>query len=290
MERIARLWRKIPVVVRAVVVGMLVQILGIMPIIFLLQTNVQYLDQFPWAFVAGALYLWLFVNYIRGKGWPAATSKVRSKYFRMNPMSPSVRKWAMVSGFFLSLTIACMVIWGWLFTEWPTGQSEMLKALAAAPKMTIISLLVLATVATGIIEESAYRGYMQVPVETRHGPIIAILISSLVFALSHPLPYEILPFFVLGSLGWGALAFLSNSNLPGMIFHALVDLPFFIWGIYNVDVIESMLRYSVLESGSTQGFTVSVTMSMLFAAATIFSLWKLKQARAGSEDQLAAAG
>ncbi len=275
MNKLSWIWTKIPVIIRAIIVGMLVQILGIMPIFLLLQKNVEIWNQLPWAFPVGILYLWFFVNYIRGKGWPKSTILSRKESFRVNSMDSSVQFWAIISGCLFSITLAGMIIWGWLFAEWPLEQIERLKTFAECPKWTILPLLFMAVLATGIIEESSYRGYMQVPIEKRHNPTVAIIIVAIVFAVSHPLPNAILPFFIIGSLGWGVLAYLSNSNLPGMIVHTMVDLTFFTWGLYNFDTLETMQRYSVLNSGLSFLFVLTVSASIVFGAATIFSFIKL---------------
>lgn len=37
----------------------------------------------------------------------------------------------------------------------------------------------------GIVEEAAFRGYMQAPIERRDGLVVAILITGSMFALAH---------------------------------------------------------------------------------------------------------
>jgi membrane protease YdiL (CAAX protease family) len=261
---------------------MFVQTLGIMPIFILLQTNVQTFSSVPWSLAISIPYLWLFVSYLRGKGWPRTTAAGRAECFRVHPMSASIRFWAMVSGALLGATLASMVIWGWLLTEWPAEAIEQIKILATAPRFTVVPLLLLAIVATGVIEESAYRGYMQVPIERRHGPVVAICVVAIAFAFSHPMPSAVLPFFVFGSLGWGVLAYLCNSNLPGMIVHTLIDTVFFMWGIGNVAVLEEWQRYSVLEEGVNAIFLVTLSISVLFGAATIFAFTQLARVRQSS--------
>ena len=45
--------------------------------------------------------------------------------------------------------------------------------------------VVVAAVSAGICEETGFRGYMQLPIEQRHGARVAILISSLFFTAVH---------------------------------------------------------------------------------------------------------
>jgi len=283
MSKLKWLWDKLPVIVRGIIVGMIVQILGVMPIFWLLMANVQRSNEVPWAFFVGLIYLWVFWSYIKGKGWPNSTSKVRSKYVRFNTMDAKLRTWSIISGFLFTLTLAGMIIWSWLLVSWPTAQAELLQTFVASPKWTIIPLLALGALSTGIVEESAYRGYMQVPIENRHGPAIGIGVVAVVFALSHPLPPTIVPFFIVGSLGWGVLAYLANSTLPGMIFHTLIDLSFYVWGLYNVESLGNMQSFSVLENGVTSFFLYAVIFSVIFGAATVVSFYRLaKMKKVGS--------
>ena len=45
--------------------------------------------------------------------------------------------------------------------------------------------VVLSAISAGVCEETGFRGYMQRPIEQRHGPAVAILISSLFFTAVH---------------------------------------------------------------------------------------------------------
>jgi len=50
---------------------------------------------------------------------------------------------------------------------------------------SIVTLLLIAAPAAGIIEEAAFRGYMQGPIERRFGLLPAILITGTMFAVAH---------------------------------------------------------------------------------------------------------
>ena len=46
-------------------------------------------------------------------------------------------------------------------------------------------VVVISAASAGICEETGFRGYMQQPIEKRHGAFVAILVSSLFFMLLH---------------------------------------------------------------------------------------------------------
>ena len=67
------LWRRLPVVVRAVVSGWLVTTVGTGLWVLLSLANQKYFRALPWALLPTAGYLWLFWRYLRGDGWPRAS-------------------------------------------------------------------------------------------------------------------------------------------------------------------------------------------------------------------------
>ncbi len=60
---------------------------------------------------------------------------------------------------------------------------------------------------------------------------------AVIFTLVHFPPLLILPLFVIGAIGWGVLARISNSILPGMVVHGLVDFVFFMWVFADTEAV-----------------------------------------------------
>lgn len=89
----------------------------------------------------------------------------------------------------------------------------------AAPHVVALGFLVM-TIFVPIIEELTHRAYVQTYLY-RHGPIIAILVASLVFAFLHPLASW--PFAFLAGLVFGVQYFNSGSLWPALISHATVN-------------------------------------------------------------------
>jgi Type II CAAX prenyl endopeptidase Rce1-like len=77
---------------------------------------------------------------------------------------------------------------------------------------------------SGVVEETAFRGYLQRPIERRHGPAIAIFVTAAFFGLAHFSHPEVglvlLPFYLAVAAVYGALAFLTDSTFPSMVLHA----------------------------------------------------------------------
>jgi membrane protease YdiL (CAAX protease family) len=94
------------------------------------------------------------------------------------------------------------------------------------PFVTVFLLLVMGSVVAGVVEEASFRGYMQRPIEERHGPAIAGLVTSTLFWLAHfthPGFVRLMPFYVAIGITYGAMACLTKSILPGLVLHAAGD-------------------------------------------------------------------
>jgi membrane protease YdiL (CAAX protease family) len=95
--------------------------------------------------------------------------------------------------------------------------------LAKYPALTVALLVVMGSVVAGVVEEGSFRGYIQGPIERRHGPLIAILVTGTLFGLAHFTHPEVaivlLPYYVAVAAVYGALAYFTNSIFPSMVLH-----------------------------------------------------------------------
>ena len=90
-------------------------------------------------------------------------------------------------------------------------------------------------VAAAFIEETFYRGWLQTLLTRRTGAFIAIVITSLIFALSHLIALtgwlRVATFFP--GIIMGYLRFKGGSVMPAIIYHALCN----IWAVWWAPVI-----------------------------------------------------
>src|ERR1700674_6010972 len=92
-----RLWRRIPVVIRAVLVGFLVNEAGQLAGLFIF-ANLKLVPQVPWMLPAAAAWLWLFWRCLNGWGWPRATREARRLDLRAPSVSGRVWRWSLLAG------------------------------------------------------------------------------------------------------------------------------------------------------------------------------------------------
>ena len=228
------LWRRLPVVVQAVVLGLAVLFVGEIPwggiagYPFLAGWNLRVFSNVPWAVLPMAAYLWLFWKYLGGSGWPQMTAAARRRNLRANGVAGEAWGMALITGLIgLTATLPLLGIMGRL-VHLPE-EAEPITLPAGMPSLTVFLLLVMASLVAGVVEEAAFRGYMQGPIERRHGLLVAILVNGTVFGLAHYNHHPasvlvMLPYYIAISAVYGGLASATNSILPGLVLHAGGDI------------------------------------------------------------------
>jgi len=101
------------------------------------------------------------------------------------------------------------------------------------------SMFIMGGVTAGVVEEMAFRGYMQTGIE-RHDRQNAIWITSLVFAASHITQgigavLATGPGLFIASMLYGTLARRTGTVLPGIVLHVLGDLARVYFGVLRGD-------------------------------------------------------
>jgi len=229
---ISRFWRRLPVVVRAVVVGCLVLTAGGLLTGPLLFANITFYPAVPWSVPLLAGYLWFFWQYLRGRWWPRSTADARREGLRANPLSSRVWRWALLAGY---LAMGSSYALHWVVGRLTPLNFAIPALLEQLPPFTLISILLMASVVAGIVEEAAFRGFMQGPIEKRHGVVAAIAVVSIVFGSAHLTDWQPsmtaarMGFIVLASIVYGIMAYLTNSILPGVVLHATGDAIGIVW-------------------------------------------------------------
>ncbi len=272
-------WKRLPVVVRAILGGLAIVAVGVAPWSALAAANLRVASSFPWAAIVGLIYLTLLWNWLGGRGWPRSSGEDRRRYLRAHGVRGRMLAWSAISGTLFAAALVAMTVTGWMLAAVPASRLDEFATLRTYPWWTTTPLLLTSSLVAGVVEEAAFRGYMQVPLERRHGPVVAILVVAAVFALIHfPSPVA-LPAFVLGSAGWGVLAFLSGSILPGVVLHGLVNASVWIWALSNRASLERVLALNVLRDGPGATFGLSVGVTMALATAAVLAFVNLAKVR-----------
>ena len=222
------LWRSLPSIVRAVIAGIAVTAAGTLPWVLFVRWNQRVIVGLPWAILPMTLYLWLYWRYLSGSGWPQTTAEARRRSLRANALSGDVWGMSLLAGVVgLAALLPLLGIMSRLVRLPEEAQSVSLPQ--QMPVFTVFLLLVMGSVVAGVVEEAGFRGYMQGPIERRHGPIVAILLSGTLFDAGHYTHHPasvvaMLPYYLAVAAVYGGLAYATNSILPSMVLHAGGDM------------------------------------------------------------------
>jgi membrane protease YdiL (CAAX protease family) len=135
---------------------------------------------------------------------------------------------------------------------------------------------VVSALSAGVCEEIGFRGYMQRPIEKRHGAVVAILVSSIMFTLLHLTKgwalIGMVPIVFGAGLLLGALARIAGTLWFGILGHWLMDIGLFMF--WWTQVAGTFRQRPIFETGMDHSFTWECA---IFAAAlTVVSAALLK--------------
>jgi membrane protease YdiL (CAAX protease family) len=280
---ISNTWLRLPVVVRAVVVGMIVQIVGVYSFGLLASLNLKVLPSVPWSLPIELAVLWVLVHYLNGRWWPRSTSASRRERLRLRPVPRRMLPSTVGTGVALGCALFCQGIFSYRLVEMPEAAGGALLAFLSAPPLTAIGIMIAGVVMTGVVEEAAFRGYMQQPIEQRHGPVPAVFLVAVLFAAVHMPPLAILPLFIFGSLGWGVYVRLAGSTLPAMVVHAAIDAVSFALIFLQPDFLPALLTASTLQNGMDAPSWIALSGAVVFGTLTIIGF--VRMARCGSVER-----
>jgi len=156
----------------------------------------------------------------------------RPTAFRRGRLSSAQCFWGIIAALFFAVTIHASIVLLFRLVPFPTEAFRHGYDFSFIRSMRLQWLAVVVSAASaGICEETGFRGYMQRPIEQRHGAPAAILISSSFFVALHltrawATPGMIPIVFGAGVL-LGLLAWSSGSLIPGMIGHVVMDIGLF---------------------------------------------------------------
>jgi membrane protease YdiL (CAAX protease family) len=216
--------RRALVLLGALLAGGIVLVVGNLAWGVFFALNRRWSPTIPWSVAPALLCLALYWWYLSGGGPPAAARAWRRESLRAVRLGRSTWGWALLAG---AAGLACVSLVAWAATlAGAIAPRHSLDAHGVAPATLALFVLTNALVA-GVVEEAAFRGYMQVPLERALGRAAAAVIVGAAFALSHLTHAWVaaahLPFYFAASVAYSLLAMRAGSILPGIVLHASGD-------------------------------------------------------------------
>jgi membrane protease YdiL (CAAX protease family) len=154
----------------------------------------------------------------------------------------------------------------------------------------VIPLLILSAAVAGVVEEAAFRGYMQGPIERRYGLGWALLITGTMFALAHLDFTPVLwPYYLAVAALYGTVTYLCRSIQPAIVLHTAGNLysNFDLWLHGRSDWQAPAATDSLVwKTGADAAFWAVLTAFALAALATYAAFTRLAAVRSQRGSQL----
>jgi len=271
---IIRFWQRIPIAIRAIVLGLLVAEIGIVAWLAILA-----LIPAPWSIVVMGGVLCVYWKYFSGSWWPTATAEARRNSFRAVKLLAGVWKWGLAAAILFVVAVQSGLVVTFRIVEFPAEAFTFEYRFDAIPLWVAWLSAVMASLVAGICEETGFRGYMQVPLEKRYGPRAGIAIVSIVFVVVHLHQAWALPVLYFGifaaSVLLGILAYTSGSLVPGIIGHTVMDIINFAY--WWSDLAGRFEKRPINETGIDYHF---VAWLVILVASIALFLWVARKIRA----------
>jgi membrane protease YdiL (CAAX protease family) len=141
--------------------------------------------------------------------------------------------------------------------------------------------VILSAASAAICEETGFRGFMQQPIERRHGVSIAVLVSSIFFMALHLTKdwalVGMIPIIFGAGVLLGNLASSAASLIPGMIGHFVMDVGLFAY--WWTGIAGSFDARPVAETGLDGSFVLACLAFAASLVVVLFAIWRLRNVR-----------
>lgn len=242
----------------------------------LLITNARTSLWVPWSVPVMAGVLVAYWLYLGGRGWPRSTSGKRRELLRARLVPAHIFAWAWAAGGLALVALAGL--WIVLVELTGNGGNPTESLLAGYPTVIVVLAIAMGSLVSPLTEEASFRGYAQVLLERHYAPVIAVALSSVLFAVWHGPTQgffwsKLLFFFAVGVV-FGTTAYLTRSVLPAIPVHIVGDLLFFIL-IWPQDA----QRNVIAKHGPDVWFWVAIIQLVVFATLSILVFRRLAASR-----------
>ena len=267
-------WARLPTALRAIITGLLIALIpaNVWPLL-LLNLGV------PLAAILEVAFLALYVWWASGGGPPRTTQAVRATAFRRETRTPTHWSWGLIAALFFAVTIHASIVLLFRMVPYPMAAFRQGYDFSFIPSLPLrwIAVVVSATSA-GICEETGFRGYMQRPIELRHGAPGAILISSLFFTAVHLTKdwatAGMVPIVFGAGVLLGVLAWSSGTLIFGMIGHVVMDIGLF--GYWWTGIAGNFTARPISETGVDQPFLIACAVLATSLVIVLLAISKLR--------------
>jgi membrane protease YdiL (CAAX protease family) len=271
---------RIPVWIRAVVLGLLVGMIAAnVWLVLLLSLGV------PLGALTEIIFLGFYVWWVAGGGPPRAWKAARAAAFRRSRLSAGQWTWGIVAAVLFAVTVHAAIVLLFRFVPFPAAEFRRGYNFPSVHSLTVKWVgVVMSAISAAICEETGFRGYMQQPIEQRNGAAMAILVSSVFFTLVHLTKgwalAGMVPIVLGAGILLGLLAWSSGSLIPGMIGHAVMDTGLFAY--WWTDTAGTFSELPISTTGVDSAFVITCGVFVVSLTGALLTISKLRRLRSVS--------
>jgi membrane protease YdiL (CAAX protease family) len=233
----------------------------------------------PLAAIVEAVFLAFYVWWASGGGPPRSTRHGRRIAFRFGALSPAQCAWGVMAAVSFAASVHAAIVVLFRLVPFPIEAFRQGYDFSFIPSQRLAWLaVVVSATSAGICEETGFRGYMQRPIELRHGAPTAIVVSSLLFVLLHLTKgwalVGMVPIVFGAGVLLGLLAWSSDSLIPGMIGHTVMDIGLF--GYWWTGIAGDFVARPISETGIDRPFLITCAALATTLLIVLVAIWQLR--------------
>ena len=215
--------------------------------------------------------LWLLWQFLDGRIGPAAGMNARRRLLNASRLPGAVWAWALTAGGFAMIAMAMIDTHSFQVGRGITSNSALAGGFAELPLATGITFMLVTSLLAAVVEESAFRGYMQSDLRQRFGIPSTTIMVALAFATFHVYGRTIAAWldgfadWVAISVIFSILVYLTGSILPALVCHFAVDAALFSLDWFNDPL--RCLRAAVPRCSISWGAAICILSAFLSALA-----------------------
>jgi len=244
----------------------------------LLSANLRISPSIPWSVPVVAVLLWAAWRYSGGAWRPAATSAARQRYRRAGRVEMPAFGWAMAAGL---LALGALIALWIVLVQLVRVPGNPAADFGRYPPVTVVSVLLMASLVGAVTEEVGLRGYMLTRLEGAVSGRLAVVIVALAVSPGHGITQGfVLPtlaWYLLADLLFGLLSLQTGSIRPGIAVHfvGLLTLFWVVWPAYRY-----RQPVSLLHAGTP--FWAVAAVCVVLAALSVLAFRRLASATGDS--------
>jgi membrane protease YdiL (CAAX protease family) len=233
----------------------------------------------PIAAIGEAIFLALYVWWSSGGGPPRKAQAARAILFRRRGLSAVEWFWGLTAAVFFAATVHAAIVVRFRLVPFPAEAFRQGYDFSFIPTLPLRWIaVVISAISAGVCEETGFRGYMQVPLETRYGAPVAILVSSGLFTLVHLTKgwamVGMVPIVFCAGVLLGLLAWSSQSLIPCMIGHTIMDIGLF--AFWWTGIAGDFTALPIRETGMDVGFLIACAAFAVSVSVALFGIFRLR--------------